>query len=107
MLEVYTSNAVIKVNITPNNTLQIYAPRAGIFKDEYIQEKLETNGGWSFPAADEEWIRGYDTELKDFVDSIREKREPLSGLLLAEDTMRVIYSAYVSAEEGRRVEIRR
>lgn len=104
-LEVYTSNAVINVNITPNNTLQIYAPREGIFKDEYIQEKLETDGGWNFPAADEEWIRGYDAELEDFIDSIREQREPLSGLLLAEDTMRVIYSAYVSAEEGKRIEI--
>ncbi len=53
LLEVYTSNAVINVNITPNNSIQIYAPREGIFKDEYIQEKLETNGGWNFPAADE------------------------------------------------------
>jgi len=105
LLEVYTSNAVINVNMTPNNGIQIYAPREGIFKDEYIQEKLETNGGWNFPAADEEWIRGYDAELADFIDSIREQREPLSGMLLAEDTMRVIYSAYVSAEEGRRVEL--
>jgi predicted dehydrogenase len=106
LLEVYTSNAVINVNITPNNSIQIYAPREGIFKDEYIQEKLETNGGWNFPAADEEWIRGYDAELADFIDSIHEQREPLSGMLLAEDTMRVIYSAYVSAEEGRRVEFK-
>jgi len=106
-LDVYTSNAVVNVNITPNNTLRSYAPREGIFKDEYILEKLETNGGWSFPAADEEWIRGYDAELEDFIDSIREQKEPLSGLLLAEDTMRVIYSAYVSAEEGRRVDLGR
>ncbi len=102
-LEVYSSNAVINVNINPNNTLEIYAPKEGIFKDEYIQEKLETNAGWNFPSPDEEWIRGYDGELTDFIDCFREKRKPVSDLTLAEDTMRVIYSAYVSAEEGRRV----
>jgi predicted dehydrogenase len=102
-LEVYNSNAVINVNINPNNTLEIYAPREGIFKDEYIQEKLETNAGWNFPAPDEEWIRGYDGEFTDFIDCFREGNRPVSDLMLAEDTMRVIYSSYVSAEEGRRV----
>ncbi|MEI6877221.1 MAG: Gfo/Idh/MocA family oxidoreductase, partial [Spirochaetota bacterium] len=85
--------------------LKVYAPRAGIFGDEYIQEKLETNGGWNFPAPDEEWIRGYDAELLDFVECFQEGREPVSNLTLAEDTMRVIYAGYVSAEEGRRVAI--
>jgi predicted dehydrogenase len=93
------------VNINPNNTLEIYAPKEGIFKDEYIQEKLETNAGWNFPSPDEEWIRGYGSELTDFIDCFRENKEPVSGLMLAEDTIRVIYSAYVSAEEGRRVAV--
>lgn len=105
-VEVYASNAVVTANINPNDTLMIYAPKEGIFKDEYIQEKLETNGGWNFPAPDEEWIRGYDAELTDFIDCILEQKEPLSGLTLAEDTMKVIYSAYVSAEEGRRVALK-
>jgi predicted dehydrogenase len=104
-LEVYSSNAVIHVNINPNNTLEIYAPKEGIFKDEYIQEKLETNAGWNFPSPDEEWIRGYGSELTDFIDCFRENKEPVSGLMLAEDTICVIYSAYVSAEEGRRVAV--
>jgi predicted dehydrogenase len=104
-LEVYSSNAVIHVNINPNNTLEIYAPKEGIFKDEYIQEKLETNAGWNFPSPDEEWIRGYDGELMDFIDCFRENKKPMSDLMLAEDTIRVIYSAYVSAEEGRRVTV--
>jgi predicted dehydrogenase len=102
-LEVYSSNAVINVNINPSDTLEVYAPREGIFGDEYIQEKLETNAGWNFPSPDEEWVRGYDGELMDFVDCFREGRTPVSDLALAEDTTRVIYSAYVSADEGRRV----
>ena len=102
-LSLYSSNAVLHVNINPNDTLKVYAPRAGIFGDEYIQEKLETDGGWNFPAPDEEWIRGYDAELLDFVECFQEDREPVSNLALAEDTMRVIYAGYVSAEEGRRI----
>ena len=102
-LTLYASNAVLQININPNDTLKIYSPEQGIFGNEYIQEKLETNGGWNFPAPDEEWIRGYDGELQDFIDCFREQREPESNLALAEDTMRVIYAGYVSAEEGRRV----
>jgi predicted dehydrogenase len=104
-MTIYASNAVFNINMNPNDTLKIYAPRAGIFGDEYIQEKLETNGGWNFPAPDEEWIRGYNGELTDFIDAFLTKREPESGLTLAEDTMKVIYAGYVSAEEGRRINI--
>ncbi|MDP3179721.1 MAG: hypothetical protein Q8M76_17565, partial [Spirochaetaceae bacterium] len=104
-LSLYSSNAVAHVNINPNDALEVYAPRPGIFGDEYIREKLETDAGWNYAAPDEEWIRGYDAELQDFVDCFRSGRTPLSDLALAEDTVKVIYSAYVSAEEGRRVPI--
>ncbi|MBI4536429.1 MAG: hypothetical protein HY712_00560 [candidate division NC10 bacterium] len=50
---------------------------------------------------------GYPQEMEDFVDAVREWHEPLSGLLLAHETVEVIYAAYVSAEEGRRVELPR
>jgi len=52
-------------------------------------------------------MRGYPQEMEDFVDAVREDREPLSGLPLARETVEVIYAAYVSAEEGRRVELPR
>jgi predicted dehydrogenase len=102
---VYASNAVLQVNINPSDTLKIYAPRPGLFSGEYIQEKLETDGGWNFPAPDEDWVRGYDAELADFIECFRTGREPESGLELAEDTVRVIYAAYLSAEEGIRVDL--
>ncbi|MBI4536431.1 MAG: hypothetical protein HY712_00570 [candidate division NC10 bacterium] len=70
-----------------------------------LTEKVETKGGWQFPSPDEDWMRGYPQEMEDFVDAVREGREPLSGLLLAHEIVEVIYAAYVSAEEGRRVEL--
>jgi hypothetical protein len=41
------------------------------------------------------------------VDAIRERREPLSGALLAREVVEVIYAGYLSAATGRRVELHR
>ncbi|MBI5581498.1 MAG: Gfo/Idh/MocA family oxidoreductase [Deltaproteobacteria bacterium] len=107
LLTAYMTNGVVQVNINPNTSLQVYAPDGAIWGDEYITEKVETKGGWQFPSPDEDWMRGYPQEMEDFVDAVREGREPLSGLLLAHETVEVIYAGYVSAEEGRRVDLKR
>lgn len=104
-LEAYLTNARIRANINPNNACVAYAPSAEIFGDEYITEKIETKGGWSLPSPEEDWNQGYPQEMADFACAIVEGREPLSGLMLARDVTLVLYSAYVSAEEGRRVDL--
>ncbi len=106
-LNVYLSNAVVNVNINPHNILEVYAPEPHIFGDEYIAEKLETKAGWNFPSPDEDWVRGYPQELEDFVDAILFDREPISGIDLARDVVEAIYAAYASAEEGKRIELKR
>ncbi|HXU90376.1 MAG TPA: Gfo/Idh/MocA family oxidoreductase [Methylomirabilota bacterium] len=103
----YLTNAVVHANITPNTTLAAYAPDAAVWGDEYISEKVETKAGWQFPSPDEDWMRGYPQELADFVDAIRERREPLAGGLLAREVVEVIYAGYLSAASGRRVELAR
>lgn len=107
LLTAYLTNGVVQVNINPNTSVVAYAPDGRIWGSEYITEKVETTGGWQFPSPDEDWMRGYPQEMEDFVDAVREGREPLAGLLLAHETVEVIYAAYVSAEEGRRVELKR
>jgi predicted dehydrogenase len=107
LLTAYLNNGVIQANINPNTTLAVYAPDAAVWGQEYIAEKVETRAGWQFPSPDEDWMRGYPQEMADFVAAIREGREPLSGALLARETLEVIYAAYVAAEEGRRVELPR
>jgi len=107
LVTAYLTNGVVQVNINPNTALQVYAPDGQIWGDEYLTEKVETKAGWQFPSPDEDWMRGYPQEMEDFVDAVREDREPLSGLPLARETVEVIYAAYVSAEEGRRVELPR
>jgi predicted dehydrogenase len=104
-MTVYLSNAVVQVNINPNDTVFAYAPAPHIFGDEYIAEKLETKAGWNFASPDEDWVRGYPQELEDFADCLLAGREPISGLDLAVETVRAIYAAYLSAEKGMRVEL--
>jgi len=106
LISVYLSNAVAQININPNNSLVVYSPEGSIFGSEYITEKVETKAGWQFPCPDEDWMRGYPQEMEDFINTILEDREPVSGIDLAYETVEVIYAAYLSAESGRRVELR-
>lgn len=101
----YLTNGVVHANITPSTTVMAYAPDASVWGDEYISEKVETKAGWQFPAPEEDWMRGYPQELEDFVDAIRERREPRSGGALARDVVEVIYAGYLSAATGRRVAV--
>ena len=56
---VQLSNSVVKCNLSGGGACQAYAPAPEIFSEEYLTEKLETKAGWSFPAPDEDWMRGY------------------------------------------------
>ena len=104
-IAVYMNNAVLHANMAQNTAIQAYAPDSAVFGDEYFTEKLETKGGWNFPSPDEDWFRGYPQEIADFVEAIRNGREPLAGIDLAVECTEVIYAAYLSAAEGRRVEL--
>ncbi len=103
----YMTNGVVQANINPNTAVTVFAPEASVWGDEYITEKVETKAGWQFPSPDEDWMRGYPQELEDFVDAIRERREPLAGAALAREVVEVISAGYLSAATGRRVELAR
>jgi predicted dehydrogenase len=101
----FMTDGVIKANMTGNDAVETYAPDASVFHQEYFTEKLETKAGWNRPSCDEDWFRGFAQEIVDFVDAIQEGREPVAGIDLAVDCVKVIYAAYLSAEEGRRVDL--
>jgi predicted dehydrogenase len=107
LISVYMSNAVAHVNMNPNTSLVVYSPEGNIFGSEYITEKVETKAGWQFPSPDEDWMRGYPQEIEDFMNSIREDRDPISGVDLAYEVVEVIYAAYLSAETGKKIELQR
>jgi predicted dehydrogenase len=104
-LEFSLSNAHIICDLTHSGPIQAYAPDPEIFAQVYLAEKLETKAGWSFPSVDEEWALGYPQELGDFVQALLTDRAPRSTVELGRDVVNVIYSAYLSAAEGRRVNL--
>jgi predicted dehydrogenase len=104
-LQIYAAKSMILCNINPNDAVQAYAPDPTVFGAEYITEKIETKAGWTFPQPDEDWMTGYPAELQDFMECVVLGREPLSGGALARDVLAVTYGAYVSAAEGRRVDL--
>jgi predicted dehydrogenase len=73
--------------------------------DVYISEMLPSKTGWNNPFIEDEIIRGYTDEMRDFMGAIYYDREPKSGIDLAYDTTRLIYAAYLSAEVGGAVEV--
>lgn len=103
-ISVYTTGGVHQCRIAPNDQMQVYHIDDAGLKDEYITEKVETKKGWQSIFLDEDMARGYVGELHDFMRCITgEKEKPESDFQLAYDTVRVIYAAYQSAREGRRI----
>jgi len=106
-LQINLSNAHIKCNMSHTNLVQAYAPDAEIFASEYLIEKLETSAGWSPPNPDEDWTQGHRQAVQDFVACVAEDRAPLADGHLGRDVIEMVYAAYLSAAEGRRVELAR
>jgi len=107
ILRVYASNVVVEANLNPNSAVRAYAPDGDVLAGAYLSEKLETHAGWSSPSPDEDWMQGYPHEMQDFAESVLHGRPPLSDARLGRDVLVVIYAAYVSASEGRRVDVSR
>lgn len=106
-MELMLSNCRIDCDMTHSGLLKAFAPDTRVFGDEYIMEKVSTKAGWSYPSFDEEYLLGYPQEMRDFVESVATDREPRSTGRLGLEVVRVIYAAYQSAEEGRRVTLSR
>ncbi len=105
-IALFGAKAVAFCNTNPNDAVQAYAPDPGLFESEYIVEKIETKAGWTFPQPNEDWSNGYPDEMQDFAEAIAFGREPLSGASLARQVTAVCYAGYLSAAEGRRVDLR-
>lgn len=103
-VEVYCNDNALMCNITPTDILNTYFLDEEGLDKVYISEMLPQKLGWNKAFVNDEVIRGYVSEMQNFVDTIAYDREPTSNFKLAYDVTKVLHAAYVSAEEGRRVE---
>ena len=105
LVETYTSGGALFANITPNNHMTSYLTDEQKLEGVYITEKVDRKTGWQFICLEEEWTRGYQQEIQDFMECAALGREPRAGLDLAYETTKLIYAGYRSAEEGRRIAV--
>jgi predicted dehydrogenase len=104
-IELYCNDAAIICNLTMSDLMNTYFLDEDNLNDVYISEMLPSKKGWNKPFLEDEIIRGYTDEMRDFMESILFDREPKSGFDLAYDTIRIIYAAYMSAEMGSKIEL--
>lgn len=103
-IELYCNDAVINCKMTMSDLMETYFLDEDRMDDVYISEMLPSKTGWNRTFLEDEIIRGYTDEMRDFIECIYYDREPKAGFDLAYDTAKIIYAAYKSAELGVAVE---
>lgn len=102
---IYGNDVVFQCNYTPNDLLRAYFSDDRGIEDEEIAEKSDHNLGHQHAFVADELIRGYYGEMQDFMECIRDGREPLSGFALAKEAVEMVALGYCSAEQGRRIDL--
>lgn len=104
-IELYCNDAAINCRLTMSNLMETYFLDEDNLADVYLSEMLPQKSGWNYPFLEDEIIRGYTDEMRDFIESVYYHKTPKSGFDLAYDTVKIIYAAYKSAELGKPVEL--
>lgn len=104
-VEVYANDVAINCNLTMNNAMETYMVDDEGMEGVYLSEMLPIVTGWNRPFVADEMLRGYCNEIVDFMGAVLEDREPEGCFDLAAQVTKVVYAAYCSDEEGRRIEL--
>jgi len=103
--EVRMSNGRVCCDISHSGMMRAFAPEPSVWGDAYLMEKVDQRGGWSYPSVNEHWLLGYPHEMRDFLACVVYDRQPRSTAVLGRQVVQMIYAAYQSAEEGRRIDL--
>lgn len=99
--EVYGTEGVVYADLFQGNAALAYS-RKGY---GYAMEKADTTVGWTFPIFEEAFNQGYPHELRHFIQCVLHNTEPLTTGRLGRDVLEVIYAAYASAGQGKKIEL--
>lgn len=102
-VEIYCNDSTLMCNLTPTNVLQTYFLDEKGMDDIEISEMLPSKLGWNGVFVSDDVLRGYTAQFQDFVECAAYDRQPLSNFDLAYENTKVLYAAYISASEGKRV----
>jgi predicted dehydrogenase len=92
--------------LTPPGNMSTYFLDDKNLENVAIAEMLPTYIGWQNVFISDEVLRGYTGELQDFTECVLCGRKPESDFDLACETIKTVYGAYLSAEEGRTISLK-
>ncbi len=104
-VELYCNDAAINCNLTMSDMMSTYFLDEDRLDNVYISEMLPSKIGWNRPFLEDEIIRGYVDEMRDFMSAIYYDHQPKSGFDLAYETIKITYLAYLSAELGHKIDL--
>lgn len=104
-IDIYANDGTYNCNVAPTDYLQTYFLDEQGIEDIYLAEMLPNKLGWNRSFVSDEVLRGYTDELQDFVECVAYDRQPSSDYDLAAEAVKLVYAAYLSAEEGRRIDL--
>ena len=104
-LEIFGNDAVYFCQFNPNNLIEGYLADDRGLDGELLMEKCDHSLGYQNILIEDELVRGYYGEIQDFMECLRDEREPRSGFALAREAMEITSLAYVSAEQGKRLQL--
>ena len=97
--EIHGTDGVVYADLFVGNSVLAYSKNGY----GYAMEKTDTTVGWSFCMFEEAFNQGYPQELKHFIDCIQNDREPLITGKDGRTVLEIIYAAYASAGQGKKI----
>lgn len=99
--EVYGTEGVVYADLFIGNSALTYSKNGY----GYAMEKADTTAGWSFTVFEEVFNQGYPHELKHFIECVQKDKQPLTTGELGRAVLEVIYAAYASAGQGKKINL--
>jgi len=98
-IEVFGDKGQTYADILMGNALPTYS-EVGF---GYAVEKAATTKGWTYPVFEEHWNYGFPQEMRHFARCVRGKETPISDGETGRVVLEVLYAAYASAGQGRKI----
>lgn len=97
--EIYGSKGHTRADLLRGSSLLTYS-EVGY---GYAVEKAETTRGWTFTMFEEAWNYGFPQEIQHFVNCVLGQEKPIETGEDGREVLKIIYAAYQSAGEGRKI----
>ena len=99
--ELHGTEGVAYADLLHGNAIETYSQKGY----GYAVEKAGSSVGWSFTIYEESWNYGFPQEFAHFVQCVRDDSEPMETGHDGRVVMEVLFAAYASAGQGKRIEL--